>query len=87
LALRASADADTGVLKSLETWMTEYTLHFQKGSRIGARSLRMIHINCATPEQAIKIANGKAKSCDLLKGYKLVRVDHYDEETGRMVRA
>lgn len=67
--------------------MTEFTVHFQKGSRVGARSLRMIHINCATAEQAVRCAKGKAKACSDLTGYKLVRVDYYDEETGRMMIA
>ena len=63
--------------------MIEYTVHFQKGTRVGARSLRMIQVTAETPRAAIKIAKEEMKkSSDL--GYRLTRVDHFDE-TGRIV--
>ena len=54
--------------------MTKYTVHFQKGTRVGARSLRMVHVEADSPEDAM------AKASDGVPGnYKLIRVDHFDE--------
>lgn len=63
--------------------MINFTVHFQKGSRVGARSLRMEQIDAVDARQAIAKArltfpNLKAQ------GYRLTRVDHFDEDTGRM---
>jgi hypothetical protein len=63
--------------------MTEYTVHFQKGSRVGARSLRMEHVVAVDVEAAIRA--GKALFPDhRSQGYRLTRVDHFDDETGRL---
>lgn len=64
--------------------MTEYTVHFQKGTRVGARSLRMERFEAESAGRAIT----KAKKAfpDLLRqGYRVIRVDHFDEDTQRLV--
>ena len=62
--------------------MLEFTVHFQKGTRVGARSLRMVHVEAATAPEAVKLAklefNGEAA-----RGYRLTRVDYFDESTQR----
>jgi hypothetical protein len=58
----------------------EYTVHFQKGFRVGARSLRMVHVQAGNPKEAVK----KAKiEWQPEPGYKLTRIDHF--EGGRIV--
>lgn len=59
--------------------MTEYTVHFQKGTRIGARSLRMVHVTADNATAAVKAAKLEFQS----PGYKLTRVDHF--ENNRLV--
>ncbi len=62
--------------------MMEYTIHFQKGTRVGARSLRMEHVEATSAKEAI--AKGKALFPTFkADGYKLTRVDVWDEESGR----
>ena len=63
--------------------MTEFTVHFQKGTHVGARSLRMVTINAETAAAAIKAAKAEFNG-EQARGFKLTRVDHYDEDTGRM---
>lgn len=61
----------------------EYTVHFQKGTRVGARSLRMEQVTASRISEAAK----KAKSAFPQwreRGYRLTRVDHLDE-SGRVV--
>ncbi len=60
--------------------VTEYTVHFQKGTRVGARSLRMITVEATDYKAAIAAA--KAEFND--PAYKLTRVDHFDAD-GRRV--
>jgi len=61
----------------------EYTVHFQKGTRVGARSLRMVHVLAVSDSQAISKA--KVEFPDFRKqGYRLTRVDHFED--GRLVR-
>ena len=63
--------------------MTEYTVHFQKGSRVGARSLRMEHVEALNSSQALELA--KLNFHDFRsQGYRIVRVDHFDDD-GRIV--
>jgi hypothetical protein len=64
--------------------MTEYTVHFQKGYRVGARSLRMERAEAETPSKAITAAK-KLFPTHRQDGYRVTRVDHFDEETGRLV--
>lgn len=59
--------------------MTEYTVHFQKGTRVGARSLRMVTVEADT----VKAATAKAKAEFNQPGYRLTRVDHFED--GRIV--
>jgi len=62
--------------------MTEYTVHFQKGSRVGARSLRMEQVEAASiKEAAVKAKQKFAGWRD--GGYRLTRVDHFED--GRVV--
>lgn len=57
--------------------MTEYTVHFQKGVRVGTRSLRMVHVQAENDVQAVKLA--KAQFSDhRAQRYAVVRVDHFD---------
>lgn len=63
---------------------TEFTVHFQKGTRVGARSLRMVHVEADSEAQAI--AKAKAESPEYrARGYRLTRVDYFDE-AGHLVR-
>lgn len=57
--------------------MTEYTVHFQKGSRVGARSLKMVQVEADTVKQAAIDAK-KDFSEWRERGYRLVRVDHFE---------
>lgn len=64
--------------------MIDFTVHFQRGSRVGARSLRMEQVDAIDTKQAIakaRLAFPEFKA----QGYRLTRVDHFDEDTGRMV--
>jgi hypothetical protein len=63
----------------------EYTVHFQYGTRVGARSLHMVHVVANGVKEAIKLAKIEHAKYSQSHLYKLTRVDHYDEETGRMV--
>ena len=57
--------------------MTEYTVHFQKGSRVGARSLRMVHVEA--DHVATAVVRAKQQFSDYsAQGYKIVRVDHFE---------
>jgi hypothetical protein len=58
----------------------EYTVHAQKGIKVGARSLRMIHVEASNANDAIKLAKAEG----IPPGYKIIRVDHFDDE-GRIV--
>ncbi len=59
--------------------MTEYTVHFQKGTRVGARSLRMVYVEAADADAAITLA--KREFTD--RAYRIVRVDYFDDD-GRL---
>jgi hypothetical protein len=62
---------------------TEYTVHFQKGTRVGTRSLQMERVIAVDPSAAIAAA--KLLFHDhRQKGYRVTRVDHFDEETGHV---
>jgi hypothetical protein len=54
----------------------EFTVHFQKGTRVGARSLRMVHVNAVNADAAIKAAKREWKP---EPGYRVTRVDHFEE--------
>ena len=60
--------------------MTEYTVHFQKGNRVGARSLHMVHVEADSTEAAVRLAKGQCEP-----GYRLVRVDHFEPDTYSLV--
>jgi hypothetical protein len=64
--------------------MIHFTVHFQKGDRIGARQLRMVHVEAANPAHAIKAAKAEFKG-EQAHGFKMIRVDHFDEEDDRLV--
>jgi hypothetical protein len=59
--------------------MTEYTVHFQKGTRVGARSTRMVQIEAETAKEAATNARREFNSehHDNNK-YRLVRIDHFE---------
>jgi hypothetical protein len=57
-------------------WL-DYTVHFQKGTRIGTRSLRMEHVQAATASQAVAMAKRLFPDFRAQK-YRIVRVDHFD---------
>jgi hypothetical protein len=63
----------------------EYTVHFQYGTRVGARSLHMVHVVADDYKAAIKLAKIEHAKYPQSYLYKLTRVDHYDEDTGRMI--
>jgi hypothetical protein len=54
----------------------EYTVHFQKGSRVGARSLHMVPVFAINELVAIETARREFKE----HGYRLTRVDHFDDD-------
>lgn len=60
--------------------MLEYTVHFQKGRRVGARSLRLIYVTCESADKARRLARLQFSE----PGYSIVRVDHFDD-SGRIV--
>lgn len=63
--------------------MTEYTVHFQKGTRVGTRSLRMVHVEA--PDRKIAKLRAMEQFPDFrANGYRITRVDHFDEN-GRIV--
>lgn len=61
----------------------EYTVHFQKGTRIGARSLRMVQVIASNIKEAA--VKAKAEFPGWRQGYRLTRVDHFDEATNKTV--
>jgi len=66
----------------------EYTVHFQKGTRVGARSLRMITVEAANTDAALDLAKAKftAETPDWFRQrYRMIRVDHFDADTSRLV--
>lgn len=69
------------VLKDREC---EYTVHFQKGTRVGTRSRRLVRVKSFTARGAVQQA--KRMHGELVhQGYRVTRVDHFDEKTGRIV--
>lgn len=61
----------------------EYTVHFQKGTRVGTRSLRMVTVEAADVKAAIAAAKAEFNG-EQARDYKLTRVDHYDDTGGRV---
>jgi len=61
--------------------MTLFTVHFEKGWRVGTRSLHMEHVEAPSVKAAVKLAKAAFKEA----GFRLTKVDHFDEETGRLV--
>jgi hypothetical protein len=62
----------------------EYTVHFQRGHRVGARSLRMVHVVARDYRAAVKLA--RAEFADArAQGYRVVRVDHFEGGDGRLI--
>jgi hypothetical protein len=64
--------------------MIEFTVHFQKGHRVGARAIRMEHVQAADAREAVKIAKAQFPEARA-EGFRLTRVDHFDDEDGRTV--
>jgi hypothetical protein len=63
-----------------ENMNTEYTVHFQKGTRVGARSLHMVHVEAGDVDTAIRRARGElASACADWSKYRLTRVDHFED--------
>ena len=62
--------------------MFDFTVHWEKGHRVGARALHMEHVVAATAKEAIKLAK---KAWKVEPGFRLTKVDHFDEDTGRIV--
>lgn len=56
----------------------EYTVHFQKGSRVGARSLRMEHVEAANAADAVKAAKRSFPDYRAQR-YRITRVDHFED--------
>lgn len=57
----------------------EYSVHFQKGRRVGTRSTRVEHMLAVTASHAV--AQAKAAFPDFrVQGYRIVRVDHFGED-------
>ena len=54
----------------------EYTVHFQKGTVVGARRLRMVPVEAETAKEAVKVAKREVTE----PGFKMVRVDHYEDD-------
>jgi hypothetical protein len=65
--------------------MTEYTVHFQRGTRVGARSLRLFQIEARNYEEAMLMARRDLTAQDpTTRQYRIVRTDHFDDD-GRIV--
>jgi hypothetical protein len=60
----------------------EYTVHFQKGTSVGARSLRMVQVTADSIKQAA--IDAKKQFPGRSEGYRITRIDHFDD-TGRVV--
>lgn len=59
--------------------MIEYTVHFQKGARIGARSLRMVTVEA--PNRHVAKVRAMEQFPDFrAQGYRIVRVDFINDE-------
>lgn len=56
----------------------EYTVHFTKGSRVGARSLHMVHVKASSAKEAVKLAKAEHATWGNTSGYKMTRVDHFE---------
>lgn len=65
--------------------MTEWTVHFQRGTRVGTRSLRMIRVEAPDDERAIALARAEFPTARQ-DGYRITRIDFWDEGTGRLVK-
>lgn len=66
----------------------EYTVHFQKGTRVGARSLRMVTVEADSVDAATDLAKNQftTETPDWFRQrYRMTRIDHFDESTGRLV--
>jgi hypothetical protein len=64
--------------------MFEFTVHFQRGWKVGARSLHMEHVHAHSAREAVKLARQNFTG-NAAKGFKLTRVDHWDEDLQRNV--
>ena len=60
--------------------MTEYTVHFQKGSRTGARSLRMETVEADNPKAAVNAARMLFPDWRE-RGYRMIRIDHFEDHS------
>ena len=60
--------------------MLEYTVHFQRGTCVGARSLRMVTVQADDVKSAVTAAK---REWQPEPGYRLIRVDHF--ENGHLV--
>ena len=54
-----------------------YTVHFQRGSQVGARSLRFVRVEADNEKEAV--AKARRTNVELRQqGYRIVRVDTLD---------
>jgi hypothetical protein len=54
--------------------MILYTVHFQKGTRINTRKLRLIAIKADTADEAKARARSQLRDCGNITGYRITRV-------------
>ena len=61
--------------------MIEYTVHFQKGRRVGARATHMVHVEAEGVNEAIRKGKAEHKAVfgDDASNFRLVRVDHFED--------
>ena len=63
-----------------------YTVHFQKGTRVGTRSTIMVPVPAPDAREAIAIARSQFYNTHTKRtGWRIVRVDHFDDN-GRIER-
>lgn len=63
--------------------MTEFTIYFQRGTRVGTRCLRMETVEADTALEA-EIAAKRAFPEFRSRGYEVVRIDYFEKEFGRL---
>jgi hypothetical protein len=63
--------------------MTEFTVHFEKGRRVGTRSLHMVRVEAETVKEAVRKARAEHETWGDAHGYRMTRVDHFED--GRIV--
>ena len=54
--------------------MTEYTVHFQKGTRVGTRSFRMVYVDADDPREAEALAKADFRE----PGYRVTKITFFE---------